>query len=262
MALSYQHAYHAGNRADVLKHAVLDALLADLAGSGKPTLYIETHSGRAVYDLEGKEAAKTGEARAGVLDLLARPDPPPALNAWLGQVRAAGTRAYPGSPALAAAHLGEAGRLFLFEKHPAEFAALEAHFAGDRRVQVKQTDGYSGALRLSPRRGEQMAVFVDPSYETIADMETLADWAPRALARWPKAQLVLWLPLFKDGREEEFGAYLASLEAGIVAGARWPEASDKDSALTGSAIIAYRTPETVGRKAARIAAALDQYWRD
>ncbi len=259
--LSYQHGFHAGNRADMLKHAVLHAMLRDIARAGRPILHVETHAGRARYDLTGPQASKTGEAKDGVLSALAMASPPVPIEPWLRLARDAGPENYPGSPALAAMHLAERDRLILFEKHPAEFEALKSQFADDRRVQVKKEDGYSGALRLLPRRGEQMIVFSDPSYETLDDMEALAEWTPRALERWPNAVVIVWLPLFKDEREVAFGQFLAQLEDGIVAGARWPAESDKDSALIGSAMMAYRVSRPAQTEAARIAHALDELWQ-
>ncbi len=257
--LSYQHAFHAGNRADVLKHAVLDAFLRHLGEDDQPLLYVETHSGRGVYDLEGADARKTGEAADGVLDLLSGRAPRP-IRKWLDHVGKTGAQAYPGSPALAASRLGQTTRFILFEKHPAEHAALSAALGRDTRVQIKQADGYSGALRLAPRRGERQCVFVDPSYETERDIEVLADWTPRALRRWPRALIILWLPLFKDERERDFGEFLSNLEAGVVAGARWECDADDESSLEGSSIIAFRAPEAVAQDALGAAAALQAYW--
>ena len=257
MALSYQHGFHAGNRADVLKHAILDALLQQFAD--ERVLYVETHAARGVYDLAGAQAQKTGEARAGVLAMLDGEFPRP-LKTWGDLVAARGPSTYPGSPALAADRLGDKARIVLFEKHPAEHAELSKVFTGDKRVRIHKEDGYRGALKLASRRGEQMIVFVDPSYETERDMEELADWAPRALRRWPNAILVLWLPLFKDERELDFGAYLAGLEDGTIAGARWPVGPDSDTSLVGSAIVAYRVDEAMGQKALSIAAACQSFW--
>lgn len=257
MALSYQHGFHAGNRADVLKHAILDALLMEFAD--KRVLYVETHAARGKYNLKGKQAQKTGEANLGVLSMLESDFPRP-LKAWGDLVKQNGSASYPGSPALAASRLGETARMVLFEKHPAEHAELKRALPGDKRVRIHNEDGYRGALKLAPRRGEQMIVFVDPSYETERDMEELADWAPRALRRWPNAIVVLWLPLFKDERELDFGAYLADLEEGTIAGARWPINADSDTALEGSAIVAYRIDGAVGQKALAIAAACQSYW--
>jgi len=257
--LSYQHGFHAGNRADVLKHAVLDALLRHVAEAGRPVLHVETHAGRGRYDLDGKQARKTGEAREGVLALLGGEAPRP-LRPWLSLVEAETVSAYPGSPALAHLRLGDAGRLVLFEKHPGEYEALSAAFAGAGNVQMRKADGYAGALRLQARARETMIVFADPSYETIRDMDELAEWTPRALARWPDAMVVLWLPLFKDEREAEFGAWLAELEDGVIAGARWPAPEDRDTALSGSAIVAYRVPKAVREEAASIASTLNSLW--
>ena len=175
MALSYQHGFHAGNRADVLKHAVLDTILLGLADTR--VLYVETHAARGVYDLTSEQAVKTGEAKSGVLALMDDGFPRP-LKPWGDLVTARGVNTYPGSPALAAARLGETARIVLFEKHPTEHAELCKALGDDTRIRIQKSDGYSGALKLAPRRGEQLVVFVDPSYETERDMEELADWAP------------------------------------------------------------------------------------
>ncbi len=261
--LSYQHGFHAGNRADVLKHAVLDEVLRDATSAGEGVLHVETHAGRGDYDLDSPAARRTGEAGPGILALAAAHragQAPRQMRPWLDLVGPRLPSSYPGSPRLARLRLGEAGRLVLFELHPAEHEALCAAFAGDPAVQVHKADGYAGALRLSPRRGERMIVFADPSYETIADMERLAEWTPRALTRWPRAAIVLWLPLFRDEREAEFGAFLAGLEDGVVAGARWPSDHAKDTALIGSAIIAYRVAAPVREAASAIASTLQSLW--
>ncbi len=257
--LSYQHGYHAGNRADVLKHAVLDTILREVVKARAPVFYIETHSGRGVYNLQGKQSAKTGEAKNGVLDLLSGKAPKP-LRDWIGLVSQRGLTAYPGSPALAAVRLRPADRIALFEKHPTEYNELRAVLGDDTRVQIRKADGYSGALKLQPRRGEQLVCLVDPSYETSADMEALADWAPRALKRWPGAIIILWLPLFRDEREAEFGTWLGGLEEGVIAGARWHVPDADESALEGSAIVAYRVPEAARKSATHISQSLQSYW--
>ena len=257
--LSYQHGYHAGNRADVLKHAVLHSILGNLATSKRRLFYVETHSGRGVYDLRGDQARKGAEADAGVL-AFTRDAPPVPLKPWLGLCTEQGAKAYPGSPAIAQTVLPANSRFVFFEKHPTEHAALEKALKDDERIQIKRADGYSGALRLAPRGNETMICFVDPSYETDRDIEDLADWAPRALKRWPNAVLILWMPLFQDGREAELGEYLASLEDGVIAGARWPVDPLKETALEGSAMVAYRLPEEYRGDCLKIANALQSWW--
>ncbi|MEM9669784.1 MAG: 23S rRNA (adenine(2030)-N(6))-methyltransferase RlmJ [Pseudomonadota bacterium] len=257
--LSYQHGFHAGNRADVLKHAVLHTILSGLTAEPSPLLYIETHAGRGSYDLTGNQARKTGEADLGVLAMLKTPPPKP-LAPWIDLVRAKGKKDYPGSPALAASRLRSGDRMILFEKHPAEFTALSGVLSDDTRIQLKKADGYAGALKLQPRRKERLCVFVDPSYETESDMEALAEWTPRALQKWPDAVLVLWLPLFFDERETDFGAYLSELSDGTIVGARWPVDPDVETALSGSAMVAYRVDVKSSKAMTRISNALQSLW--
>lgn len=257
--LSYQHGFHAGNRADILKHAALDTILSKLVHDKSPLFYVETHAGRGRYDLTGKQAQKTGEAESGVLSLLKGNAPRP-LKPWMELVRAQGEKAYPGSPALAAARLRDIDRMVFFEKHPAEHKALTQTLGHDPRCLIKKADGYAGALKLSPRRGETMCLFVDPSYETLRDMDALAEWAPRALKRWPRAYLILWLPLFADEREADFGGFLSELADGTITGARWPVDPQNETALSGSAIVAYRIDAETGEALTHIGSSLQSWW--
>ncbi len=259
--LSYQHGYHAGNKADVLKHAILHAVLESEAEHGHNLLYVETHAARGFYDLTSGQSEKTKEAASGVLAMPKASKAPSALQPWLGHAQSKGPRAYPGSPALATQLLGDKARFALFELHPAEHKALSQALHKDTRVQIRKEDGYRGALRLQPRRGEDMLVMLDPSYETDADMDALANWVPRAMRKWPKARFLIWLPLFADGREEEFGAFLSELDEGFVAGSRWARQSDDPSALEGSAMIGLRIGGSAARKSFAIAAELDKLWR-
>lgn len=259
--LSYQHGFHAGNRADVLKHAVLHAVLEAEAGAGKPLLYVETHAARGLYDLTGEQARKTGEANQGILALPKPAAAPKALQPWLSHVAPHLPKAYPGSPALARDILGKAARLVLFEKHPGEYAALTKALGADKRVLLQKTDGYQGALRLQPRRGEDMLLMLDPSYETDADMDALANWLPRAMRKWPRAKVLIWLPLFADGREDEFGAFLSQLDDGFVAGSRWDRSSNDPSSLAGTAMIGLRIGGSGAKRSFAIAAELDKLWQ-
>lgn len=259
--LSYQHGFHAGNRADVLKHAVLHAILSEIASRHENIFYVETHSGRGRYDLEGSQATKRNEAKEGILSMTGRRGPRP-LHSWTDFVEKQGIRQYPGSPAHAQLLLPQQTRFVLFEKHPAEHEALIKAFGEDDRFQVRKADGYSGALKLSPRRGEHMVCLVDPSYESDRDIEDLAEWAPRALKRWPGATLIIWLPLFLDGREEELVEYLINLTDGLIVGARWPVDPLKETALEGSAMVTYGAPKSVYDRCASIASSLQSWWSD
>lgn len=258
--LSYQHGFHAGNRADVFKHSVLYSILTLASRASHPWLYIETHSAAGTYDLTGTQSRKTAEADDGIGRLLDMKTPPEALQPWLDLVRSRTVKNYPGSPALARHCLREEDRMVFFEKHPAEYEKLIQSLSGDARTRALKEDGYKGALTLQPRSRERLIVFLDPSYETERDMDALAEWMPRALKRWPKAMFLVWLPLFKDERELEFGQFLSSLDFGFVAAAHWAPDSDKDTALTGSAMIGLRTTPAMARPAYAIGETLDALW--
>ena len=197
--LSYQHLYHAGNLADVQKHATLAWVLDYMTAKDKPLSYIETHAGRGVYDLGADEALKTGEAAAGIAlaEALFPPDHPYRLR--LDETRAGyGAQAYPGSPLIAALGLRETDTLHLAELHPQECAELRA-VAGDWGAHVYQQDGFQLALALAPPTPRRGLMLIDPSYEVKADYDAI----PRHLAnihrKWNVGILILWYPLLRGG---------------------------------------------------------------
>ncbi|MCC1482149.1 23S rRNA (adenine(2030)-N(6))-methyltransferase RlmJ [Roseibaca sp. Y0-43] len=209
--LSYQHGFHAGNLADVHKHALLAWLLAYMTAKDKPLSYIETHAGRGLYDLGSPQALKTGEAAAGI----ARAAPlfdhaHPYLRALAATRAAHGAQAYPGSP-LIAAHGLRAGhdRLSLAELHPAEYDALSRAMAG-QGARVYKRDGLEMAQALCPPTPRRGVLMVDPSYEVKADYATI----PRALGqiarKWNVGVLVLWYPILVDGPHDALTADLRS----------------------------------------------------
>ncbi|MEO1471550.1 MAG: 23S rRNA (adenine(2030)-N(6))-methyltransferase RlmJ [Pseudomonadota bacterium] len=210
--LSYQHAYHAANAADLHKHVALGVLLAPMAGRG--ALCVDAFAGRGLYDLDAAEAVKTGEAAAGLGRLVeAMPEGPPAGPFWrvLTRLRARdGSAAYPGSPAVAASLLDAGDRLILHERHPAEHAALMA--ARQRldargrgrdgpQVRVERTDGHEALRRIAPGKRPGLAL-VDPSYEVKDEYGWVAETVITARARWREGIVMAWYPLLPAGRHE------------------------------------------------------------
>lgn len=244
----------------MFKHSVLFSALQHVAQQQSGVLYLETHSAAGSYNLDGEQAKKTKEADSGIRSLIDGPSPCPAMEGWLDFVKQRGLTSYPGSPLLAQHCLRANDRMIFFELHPTEHEKLKSNLGDEARARVIKDDGYRGALKIEPRRGENLVVFLDPSYETERDMDALANWLPRAMKRWPRAMFLVWLPLFRDERELEFGQFVSSLDYGFVAGTRWEEFSTKESALEGSAIIGLRTPPAIGRSAYQIAEALDKLW--
>lgn len=196
--LSYQHAYHAGNLADVHKHALLAWALAYLTAKAKPLTYIETHAGRGLYDLTGAQADKTGEAAVGITRAQSWLPPDHPYLRCLAEVRGVhGAQAYPGSPLIAATMLRESDVIHLCELHPQEFRALEANLA-PWGAHVAQVDGLEAALTLTPPTPRRGLMLIDPSYEVKADYDRLPQIIAKVVKRWNVGIIALWYPILLD----------------------------------------------------------------
>ncbi len=193
--LSYQHIYHAGNLADVHKHAFLAAMLSYLTQKNKPLSYLETHAGRGVYALDAAEARRTGEAAVGIGRAEALfPADHPYLRV-LADVRARyGAAAYPGSPLVAALSLRPGDRMQLADLHPQEFAALKATMA-PYGADCRQEDGMNFALARTPPDPRRGLMLIDPSYEVKADYTALPPLIGKIHAKWNVGVIVLWYPI-------------------------------------------------------------------
>jgi 23S rRNA (adenine2030-N6)-methyltransferase len=195
--LSYQHLYHAGNLADVQKHAAMAWVLDYLTAKAKPLSYIETHAGRGVYDLQAEEAVKTGEAAVGIglAEALFPPDHP--YRQRLDEARAAyGPTAYPGSPLIAALGLRETDTIHLAELHPQEHGHLEAA-AKDWGAHVYRQDGFQLALSLTPPTPRRGLMLIDPSYEVKVDYDAIPRHLTAIHRKWNVGILILWYPILK-----------------------------------------------------------------
>ncbi len=211
--MNYRHAFHAGNFADVLKHALLlealDALLADAA----PLEALDTHAGAGLYDLQDARALKSGEARGGVVRLMADPAPPPSFRGLAAAVAEAnpeaGLRWYPGSPRLALDRLRPGDGWTGCELRPEEAQALRDTLAPPPgvRARVHEGDGYAQA-EIRPA-GARRFVLIDPPFERADEADRIVS-ALGALVRDPLACALVWLPL-KD--LDTFDRLLSRVEA-------------------------------------------------
>ena len=200
--LSYRHAFHAGNHADVLKHYVLFEILSYYGQKDKPYWYIDTHAGAGQYDLKGPQAAQNAEYLEGVGRLWEQSQLPPALVAFLGALRAFNSgpdlRIYPGSPLLAGSLVRDEDRMLLYEMHPADLRALQAGVkASGRQVRVRGEDGFAGLVGILPPPTRRAVVLIDPPYEVKADYRRVEEVLSAALKRFPQGTYVLWYPLLR-----------------------------------------------------------------
>jgi 23S rRNA (adenine2030-N6)-methyltransferase len=198
--MNYRHSFHAGNFADVFKHAILVGLLEALKAKQTAFCYFDTHAGAGRYDLHSEEARKTREHEAGVSRLLHATRLPAPLHIYLNLVRALNTghdlAHYPGSPLLANLLLREQDRGVLCETQPDEAAKLKALFSADARMAVHERDGYAALGALLPPRERRGLVLIDPPFEAQEDEFTAIEAALAAgLARWPTGTYAIWYPI-------------------------------------------------------------------
>jgi 23S rRNA (adenine2030-N6)-methyltransferase len=205
--MNYRHAFHAGNFADVLKHAVLARIILHLRGKPAAFRVIDTHAGAGVYDLAGREASRGGEWRGGIGRLIAAPIGHGAralIADYLDAVRACngGGRlaVYPGSPALVRALLRPQDRLTACELEPNAAAALARELAGDRRCKAVAIDGWTALNAYVPPKERRGLVIVDPPFEDVGDFPRLANALEAAHRKWASGSYLAWYPI--KGRAE------------------------------------------------------------
>lgn len=213
--MNYRHAYHAGNFADVVKHAALALLLRRLQQKETPLCVLDLFAGIGAYDLAGEEAAKTGEAAEGIGRLWPPPPKAPgelapyleALAAMNGGASAGALpRHYPGSPELARRLLRPQDRLVLAELHPEDSGTLRRRYGRDGQVAVHRRDGYEALPALVPPAERRGLVLVDPPYERPDEPERLVRALARAYRRWPTGLYLVWYPIKDAGPLAAFKA--------------------------------------------------------
>ena len=216
--LSYRHAFHAGNHADVLKHLVLLRLLDHLRRKDKPYWYVDTHAGAGRYALDSAEAGRNAEHADGIDRLLAAAALPDPLREYLDLVKGFndqnGVRIYPGSPMIALRTLRADDRMRLFELHPADIGFLRRAFpAGERRVKIEQADGFAALKSILPPPCRRALVLIDPSYEVREDYRTVVDTVSDAVRRFAGGMYAVWYPRIQKPEARQLAERLVGLGA-------------------------------------------------
>ena len=208
MSMNYRHAFHAGNFADVLKHAVLAWIITYLQQKPGPIRVIESHAGAGLYDLSGAAASRTGEWREGI-GLLAEPLDSVAesilapYRAALAALRAGhGQQTYPGSPVLCQQLLRADDRYVGAELHGETNWQLNTALAKDRRFKVLMLDGWQALRANVPPRERRGVVLVDPAFEDGDEWDIMAREVLAAWRKWPTGCFMLWYPL-KNPRQSD-----------------------------------------------------------
>jgi 23S rRNA (adenine2030-N6)-methyltransferase len=197
--LSYRHAFHAGNHADVLKHFIEVQLLRYLAQKDKPFWFIDTHAGAGCYSLDSGYAVQNAEYESGIARLWQRGDLPAALADYVALVKRINPdgkmKLYPGSPLVALELLREQDRMRLFELHPTDSELLQENFAGHGTQVLMQTaDGFGGLKALLPPPPRRALVLIDPPYEEKQDYQRVVVALREGLKRFANGIYAVWYP--------------------------------------------------------------------
>lgn len=202
--MNYRHAFHAGNHADVFKHAILLRLAALLVRKETPFVYLDSHSGVGRYDLAGDQASRTDEWREGIGRLWTLESAPAAFVGYREAVAAlnpdGALRYYPGSPELMRQALRPQDRLLLNELHPEDGRLLKENMARDRRVAVHQKDGWLLPRALLPVPERRALLLIDPPFEKADELERCVKAIAEAIGRLRQTVIMLWYPI-KDRRQ-------------------------------------------------------------
>jgi 23S rRNA (adenine2030-N6)-methyltransferase len=254
--MNYRHAFHAGNFADVVKHAALARIIAYLKEKPAAFRVIDTHAGAGVYDLAGAEASRTGEWRNGIGKLAGAdlaPDVRGLLAPYLDAVAACNAPAglserpkvYPGSPALVRHWLRPQDRLIACEAEPAAARALENHLRGGRGIKAVAIDGYTALNAYVPPLERRGLVLIDPPFEQPDEFDRLVHGLGNAHRKWPTGIYALWYPL-KDARATPaFCRNLTRLGIARILRAELTLPGREAGKLNGSGLIVVNPPWTL-----------------
>lgn len=218
--MNYRHAFHAGNFADVLKHAVLALVIEHLKLKDGPFRVIDTHAGIGLYDLTGDEAQRTREWESGIARIwdhgpIDLPSPvATALEPYLDQIAALNPsgclETYPGSPALALALLRPGDRLVANELHPDDVVSLKRSIGHDARAKVLSLDGWQALRALLPPSERRGAVLIDPPFEEAGEFERLTTGLAQATRRFATGIYLVWFPVKDRDAVNRFAGALAA----------------------------------------------------
>ena len=248
--LSYRHAFHVGNFADVLKHLILIRILEYLKKKDKPFCCVDTHAGPGAYALDSEYALKNREFDNGIGKLWQRHDLPDGVAAYVELIRQFNgqepLRRYPGSPLIAQQLLRDADRLFLYELHSTEIALLTEAVNRDRRIKVFHDDGLKNAIGLLPPAERRGLVLIDPSYEMKSDYQEVVNTLVKMHKRFATGIFALWYPVVERRRNDALEQALQNsgikniqlFELGI-------QADTSEHGMTASGMIVINPPWTL-----------------
>ncbi len=221
--LSYQHTYHAGNHADVLKHIILGDVVAAMQKKSTPMFLFDAFASRGIYDLTSVEALKNCEFNTGIGKLWPLKDQsnPLGITRWFRLIKRENLdntfNRFPGSTALLASMLREDDRLAACDLHPQEFEGLRHSINSSRKLALHKRDAFEALGALLPPKEKRGVVFIDPSYEDKSEYQKVAETISATYPHFRAGVYVIWYPLLPAARHHElFKAFKRSAIRNIL----------------------------------------------
>ena len=219
--LSYRHAFHAGNHADVLKHYVFSLVLAYMNQKPKPYWVIDTHSGAGMYALKSEFSQKNAEFENGIARLFAAENLPESLYDFADLIKKFNENNvlnfYPGSPKIAESFLRQDDKLRLFELHPSDCKLLLENFSHKgRQTKIEMQDGFAGISAYLPPPTKRAVVLIDPPYELKDDYSRVVDCIKDSLKRFVTGTYLVWYPLLQRPEPAEMVRELMALNSDFL----------------------------------------------
>ncbi len=267
--MNYRHAFHAGNFADVIKHAALTRILVHLREKAQAFRVVDTHAGAGLYDLASDEASRTGEWREGVGRLVATPLSPEVqalLAPYLAAIAALNgggdLRRYPGSPLIALSLMRPQDRLVACELEPNAATALAANLRHDARARAVPIDGWVALNAYVPPKERRGVVLVDPPYEDKNEFARLADAVASAHRKWATGVFLLWYPIKdRDGPDLLAGALARSGIAKVLRAELELPPAGEPARLHGAGLIIVNPPWRLADELAQLLNGLRMIFR-
>jgi 23S rRNA (adenine2030-N6)-methyltransferase len=265
--LSYQHAYHAGCYADVVKHIFLSRILAYMTQKDKPLLYLETHGGRGVYDIKDHYAKKTQEAQDGIIKLWPHKEQlTKEFSNYLKIIESMNTphelRHYPGSPKIAIELLRPQDRIYLCERHPQEIEYLKQLKTSTKNIYIEETEGIAKMNALVPPKEKRALIFIDPSYELKDEYKSI----PRAIAndykKFPLGVYCIWYPILNHLGHEVLLKQLAKINTNKTLKLEFYVENTNSKGIRGTGLYIINPPYVLEQEAQVIFKALQKVYSD
>lgn len=254
--LSYRHAFHAGNHADVFKHLVLTLLIRTLLQKEKPFLYLETHAGAGHYSLRSTMAQKNREYETGIGRIWNDVHPHDMAEDYLRSVRVVNPgkslHYYPGSPKIVRSLLRPCDRMVLCEWHSTEVEYLFSEFRKDRQVRIEHCDGYHAIKAYLPPLQRRGLVHIDPSFELKDERRRLLEAIKEGYRRWPTGIFAIWYPIQDKGTANHFLRSFQRLNIPKILLVELMVLPDVPFRLNGSGLIIINPPWQVEEKLRKV----------